>query len=73
MIKTLNITFVLIRKKTLLSIHSVLNKLTGAALFLFPLTLPLFPITYSVAAICALATVAATQEVYFVAKGQVIL
>lgn len=71
--KILNITLVFIRKKKLISIHSVLNKITGFALFLLPLTLTFAPITYSVATVCVLATVAVMQEVYFIAKGQEVL
>ena len=70
--KIWNIAFVFMRKKQLLSNHSALNKATGFALFLLPLTLTFAPITYSVAIICALATLAVLQEVYFIAKGQAI-
>ncbi len=73
LIKIFNITLVFIRKKELISIHSVLNKITGFALFLLPLSLTFAPTTYSVAAICVLATIAAMQEVYFIAKGQEVL
>jgi len=73
LIKIFNITLVFIRKKKLISIHSVLNKTTGFALFLLPLSLTFAPTTYSVATICVLATIAATQEVCFVAKGQDVL
>ncbi|MBP3627015.1 MAG: CDP-alcohol phosphatidyltransferase family protein, partial [Clostridia bacterium] len=38
LIKIFNITLVFIRKKKLISIHSVLNKITGFALFFFPLS-----------------------------------
>ncbi len=68
--KIWNIVLVLIRRKKLISIHSVLNKATGLALFLFPLSLSFAEITHSVAAICVLATIAAMQEVYLAAKGQ---
>ena len=73
LIKIFNITLVFIHKKKLISIHSVLNKTTGFALFLLPLSLTFAPTTYSVATICVLATIAATQEVCFVAKGQDVL
>jgi len=73
LIKIFNITLVFIRKKKLISIHSVLNKITGFALFLLPLSLTFAPTTYSVATICVLATLAAMQEVCFVAKGQEVL
>ena len=68
--KILNIALVFIAKKKLISIHSVFNKITGFALFLLPLTLTFVPTTYSVLAICVLATVAVAQEIYLVAKGQ---
>jgi CDP-diacylglycerol--glycerol-3-phosphate 3-phosphatidyltransferase len=51
----------------------VLNKITGFALFLLPLSLTFFPTNYSVATICVLSTLAAMQEVYFIAKGQEVL
>ena len=68
--KILNIALVFIAKKKLISIHSVFNKITGLALFLLPLTPTFAKATYSVLAICVLATVAVAQEVYLVAKGQ---
>ena len=71
--KMFNITLVFIRKKKLISIHSVLNKITGWALFLLPLLLTFVDTTYSVATICVLATIAVMQEVYFIAKGQEVL
>ena len=70
LIKIFNIAIVFIHKKKLISIHSLLNKTTGLALFLLPLSLNFAEITYSVATICAFATIAAVQEVYFIAKGQ---
>ena len=73
LIKIFNITLVFIYKKKIISIHSVLNKITGFALFLLPPTLTFAPTTYSVATICVLATIVAMQEVYFIAKGQEVL
>ena len=73
MIKILNIALVFIRKRKLISIHSVLNKITGFALFLLPPALTFAPSAYSVATICVLATVAAIQEVYLILKGQEVL
>ena len=68
--KILNIMLVLIVKKKLISIHIVLNKITGFALFLLPLTMTFVEVTYSVLAICVLATVAVMQETYLVARGR---
>ena len=73
LVKIFNITLVFIRKKKLISIHSVLNKTTGFILFLLPPTLTFVPTTYSVVTVCILATIAVMQEVYFIAKGQEVL
>lgn len=73
LIKIFNIALVFIHRKKLISIHSVLNKATGFALFLLLLSLTFVETIYSVATICVLATIAAMQEVYFIAKGQEIL
>jgi CDP-diacylglycerol--glycerol-3-phosphate 3-phosphatidyltransferase len=51
----------------------VLNKATGFALFLFPLSLTFVETPYSVAAICVFASAAAMQEVYYITTGQEIL
>ena len=72
-IKIFNIALVFIYKKKLISIHSVLNKITGFALFLLPLSLTFVEANYSVATICLLATIAVVQEVYLIAKGQEVL
>ena len=68
--KILNIALVFIAKKKLISIHSAFNKITGFALFLLPLTLTFAKATYSVLAICVLATLAVAQEVYLAKKGR---
>ena len=73
LIKMFNFALVFVRKKELLSIHSTLNKVIGFALFLLPLSLSFVETTYSVATICAFATIAAMQEVYFVAKGKEVI
>ena len=73
LIKIFNITIVFIRKKKLISIHSVLNKITGFALFFLPLILTIAPTAYSVATVCVLATIAAMQEVHIIVKGQDVL
>ena len=72
-IKIFNIALIFIRKKKSISIHSLLNKITGFALFLLPLSLTFVETTYSVATICLLATIAVAQEVYLIAKGQEVL
>ena len=73
LIKIFNIVLVFIYKKKPLSIHTVLNKTTGFALFLLPLSLTFVETTYSVSTVCVLAIIAALQEVYFVEKGEEVL
>ena len=73
LMKMLSIVFCFLRGKTLLSIHSVCNKITGLALFLLPFTLTFVEPIYSVSVVCVPATIAAMQEIGFVAKGQEIL
>ena len=70
LVKIFNIVLVFVLKKKLISIHNVLNKITGFALFLLPLTLTFIEATYSVVTICVLATVSVVQEIYLIAKGQ---
>ena len=71
--KIFNIAIVFIKKKKLISNHSVLNKITGFALYLLPLLLSFSKTTYSVTTICVLATIAVIEEVDFALKGQVVL
>ena len=71
--KIFMITLVAICKKRFISIHSVLNKITGLSLFLLPLTLTFVKTTYSVATICVLATIAVLQELGFMIKGRDLL
>lgn len=68
-VKLSNIIWGLIRRKSLLSIHSKLNKITGFVLFLLPLTIPFIAITYSLSASCLLATFAAIQECHYIRTG----
>ena len=61
-IKIKNIISGYIRDKKLTAVHSVMNKVTGGALFVFPLTLPVIDLKYSAAAVCIIATIAALNE-----------
>ena len=69
-IKIANITLGFACKKRFVSVHTVLNKITGFALFLLPLTLTFIEPIYTILVVCCLATVAAIQEVYYVAKDR---
>ena len=60
--KAANIAVGYIRQKEFLSVHSMINKVTGGLLFAFPLTLAFMDLKYSAAAVCMVATAAAIQE-----------
>ncbi len=65
-IKVANIAAGYIRRKEFISVHSVINKVTGGLLFVFPLTLTFIDLRYSAAVICVVATAAAIQEGYLI-------
>ena len=65
-IKLFNIAAGYIRQKEFTAVHSVMNKLTGGMLFLFPLTLTVIDLRYSAAVVCVVATAAAIQEGYII-------
>ena len=73
LIKIFYIALVFIHKKKLLSIHSILNKITGFALFILPLTLSFVEIKYSSVVVCLIATFSAIQEGYYIGTGREIL
>ena len=62
MIKVTNIAAGYIRKKEFVSVHSVINKVTGGLLFIFPLTLTFIDLRCSAAVVCMVATIAAVNE-----------
>ena len=68
-IKVINIVLGFIRRKKLVTLHTVLNKTTGFLLFLLPLTLQFIVPTYSFAVVCTIATIAAIQEGYYTIKA----
>ena len=61
-IKVANIAAGYILQKEFLSVHSIMNKVTGGLLFVFPLTLAFMDLRYSAAVVCMAATAAAIQE-----------
>ena len=52
----------------MLLLHTISNKVTGLCLFLL-LTMPFLNLQYTAAVVCAVATVAAIQEGYYIATG----
>lgn len=65
-LKLTNIAVGFLRRKTFVSVHSVPNKVAGALLFVFPLTLPFVEFRFGAAVVCAAATVAAVWEGYLI-------
>lgn len=61
-IKVFNIIYSYAVRKQFLADHSILNKITGALLFVLPLTLSAINAKYSAAVVCTVATVAAARE-----------
>ena len=57
-------------KKTFVSEHTALNRVTGILLFLLPLTLTAFRIEYTAPIVCTVATIAAVQEGYCLWKNK---
>ena len=69
-IKAANIAVGYVRKKEFVSVHSVMNKVTGGLLFLFPLTLAFIDMRYSAAVVCTAATAAAIHEGYLINRKE---
>ncbi len=65
-IKIFSVILGFIYKKKLISMHTVMNKITGLLLFLLPLTLQFVEIKYSLIAVCMVATISAIQEWYYI-------
>ena len=61
-IKAVNIISGYVMRKEFAAAHTVMNKVTGIALFLLPFTLSVINLKYSGIFVCALATFAAIQE-----------
>lgn len=72
-IKLRNIVWGWINRKKLISMHTMMNKMTGFLLFLFPLVLHFVELKYSAIVVCAVATYAAIQEWYYIGMGHEIM
>jgi len=67
-IKIFNIISGFAYKKRFISLHTVMNKITGLLLFLLPLALQFAEIKFSLIAVCIVATISAIQERYLIRK-----
>ena len=65
-IKISNIIWGFVSKQQFISLHTIMNKVTGLLLFLFPLAIPLWKLNCVSIAVCSVATLAAIQEGFYI-------
>ena len=68
-LKASNILLGYVMRKGFVTLHSVMNRITGFLLFILLLTLRVLNLNYSGAVVCAVATLAAVQEGHFIRTG----
>ena len=68
-IKLGNIILGYVSKKQFISLHTIMNKITGLLLFILPLTLSFVEVKYSSIVVCFIATIAAIQEGVYIATN----
>ena len=71
LIRIVNIISGFVIQKRFVILHTVLNKLTGALLFMLPLTFQFVDLSYSAAIVCFIATFAAVQEGHYIRAGKI--
>ena len=64
-----NIIWGYVSRRQFISLHTIMNKITGLLLFLLPLTLFFVELKYSSIAVCSIATFAAIQEMSYIATN----
>ena len=69
-IKVANIAAGYIRQHEFISVHSIINKVTGGLLFVFPLSLAFIDLRYSAIVVCMVATIAAVDEGILILTGK---
>ena len=69
-IKIGNIIWGYASEKQFISLHTIMNKITGLLLFLLPLTLSFVELKYSSVIVCSIATFAAIQEGVYIATNR---
>ena len=70
LIKIINIISGFVVQKRFVAVHSTINKIVGAFLFVLPLSVKYIDIQYSGIIVCTLATFAAIQEGHFIRTFQ---
>ena len=69
-IKISNVIWGSVSKKQFISLHTIMNKVTGLLLFLLPLTISFVELNYLGIVVCTIATLSAIQEGYYIRKGR---
>ena len=65
-IKICNIIRGYVAEKQFIALHTIMNKVTGFLLFLLPLTISFLELNYIAIAVCAIATLSAIQEGFYI-------
>ena len=73
LIKIINIISGFIVQKKFVAVHTILNKVTGAMLFVLPFSVSFVDLRYSGSVICTVATFAAIQEGHFIRMTRCVL
>ena len=68
-VKLINLFWGFLRRKQIPSLHTIMNKVSGLCLFLLPLTTAFVELQYTAPVVCAVSTIAAIQEGYYMATG----
>lgn len=71
-VRIANVALGYIYFKRLIAEHTAANKLTGAALFLLPLTMPIINLNIAVVVIASIATYASLEEGILIANSRII-
>jgi CDP-diacylglycerol--glycerol-3-phosphate 3-phosphatidyltransferase len=69
LIKVINIVSGYVTQKRFVTVHTAMNRVTGALLFVLPLTVPLVELRVTALFVCAVATFAAVQEGHLIWTG----
>ena len=70
-IKIINVIWGYVSTKQFISTHTIMNKVTGLLLFLWPLTISLVKSKHIAIAVCSITTLAAIQEGFYVITDRV--
>ena len=65
-----NVAVGYVRQRRFVAMHTVMNKLTGLLLFVFPMTAQAIDIRYTALVVCLVASFAAAQESCYIAIGK---